>query len=347
MKSLRKYLTFLVLGVAAFTGCSLVDEDMRSCESDTRLDYELRLVTNMSTELQTQLGLQTDIALATALKTHLSDIFTDYAHDIDLSFYDVGEDPVRLHHETHIMNDNSSSYILYIPVRRYMHLGVANLEECDNVGLEDDNLSTKSHLHQQVADTLSPHKKGIFTARLPMDVKEGVDQHFDVRLYMANCASVIVLDTLGSNIKDINVYTAGFATDFDIADSTYRYQYTPIFRTEKLELSSEVPSPKLCFVSVTFPSKTETDTKVIIDTDDPFVTEEADHTLWQFRIYVTLKDGSVTETILSLKKALLPGQLRCLTASVYENGTVFPSDPTIGVSVTLDWDPGLEVDVEI
>ena len=239
---------------------------------------------------------------------------------------------------------------LYIPVRRYMHLGVANLEGCENVSLEDDNLCNRSHLHQQVADTLSSHRKGIFTARLPMDVKEGVDQHFDVRLYMVNCASALVLDTLGSHIKDIKVYTAGFATDFDIADSTYRYQYTPVFRTDKLDLS-DVTSSKLCFVSVTFPSKTATDTdadtKIVIDTDDPFVTDDADQTLWQFRVYATLRDNTVTETLLSLKKPVLPGQLRCLTASVYENGTVSPADPTVGVSVTLDWDPGLEVDVEI
>ena len=331
---------------AVLSGCSLVDENLSDCETDYHIDYQLRLVTNMTTELQTQLGLQTDIAVATALKAHLSDIFTDYAHDIDLSFYDVGENSVRLHHEQHIMDDNSSSYTLYIPIRRYMHLGVANLEGSGNVSLEDDNLCFKSRLHQQVADTLSSHQKGFFTSRLPMDVKEGADQHFDVHMYMANCASALVLDTLGSHIKDIKVYTSGFATDFDIADSTYIFQYTPIIRTDKLELL-DVSSSKLCFVSVTFPSRTETDTKVIIDTDDPFVTDDADHTLWQFRIYTTLRDNSVTETLLSLRNPLLPGQFRCLTANVYENGTVSPSDPSVGVSVTLDWDPGLEVVVEI
>lgn len=350
MQKAWKHIVLSFLAAAVLPGCSLVDENLSDCETDYRIDYQLRLVTNMTTELQTQLGLQTDIALATALKTYLSDIFTDYAHDVDLSFYDVGEEAVRLHHEQHIMNDNASSYTLYIPVRRYMHLGVANLEGCENVSLEDDNLCNRSHLHQQVADTLSSHRKGIFTARLPMDVKEGVDQHFDVRLYMVNCASALVLDTLGSHIKDIKVYTAGFATDFDIADSTYRYQYTPVFRTDKLDLS-DVTSSKLCFVSVTFPSKTATDTdadtKIVIDTDDPFVTDDADQTLWQFRVYATLRDNTVTETLLSLKKPVLPGQLRCLTASVYENGTVSPADPTVGVSVTLDWDPGLEVDVEI
>lgn len=339
-----KHIVLSFLAAAALTGCGLVDEDMSDCETDYRIDYQLRLVTNMTTELQTQLGLQTDLSLATALKTYLSDIFTDYAHDVDLSFYDVGENPLRLHHERHIMDDNSSSYILYIPVRKYMHLGVANLDGCPTVSLEQDERSNTARLHQQVADTLPPHRKGLFTARLPMDIKEGVDQHFDVHLYMANCASALVLDTLGSHIKDIKVYTAGFATDFDLADSTYHYLYTPIFRTDKVDIP-DASSSKLCFASVTFPSRTAADTKVIIETTDPFVTEDAAQTLWQYRVYTTLQDNSVTETLLSLRQSLQAGQLKVLTANVYENGTISPSDPTVGVSITMDWDPGLEVDV--
>lgn len=335
----------LLLAAAALAGCGLVDEDLSDCETDYRLDYQLRLVTNMTTELQTQLGLQTDISLATALRAHLSDIFTDYAHDVDLSFYDVSEEEVRLHHERHIMDDNSSSYTLYIPVRRYMHLGVANLEENEAVSLVEDDVCHTASLHQQVADTLSSHRRGLFTARLPMDVKEGVDQHFDVHLYMANCASALVLDTLGSHIRDIRVFAAGFATDFDLADSTYHYKYTPIFRTDKVE-GLEPGLSQLCFVAVTFPSRTVPDSKVVIETDDPFVTEDAGQTLWQFRVYATLQDNTVTETLLSLRKPLLPGQFRCLTARVFDNGTISPSDPSVGVSVTLDWDPGLEVDVE-
>ena len=112
MKSLCKYLILLVLGAAAFQGCSLVDEDMRDCEADTRLDYELRLVTNMTTELQTQLSLETDAKVAAALKTCWQEVFTDRAHDVDLSFYDVAEPWERLHHEQHVMDASQTSYSL-------------------------------------------------------------------------------------------------------------------------------------------------------------------------------------------------------------------------------------------
>ena len=78
----------------AVTSCSVIDEDLSNCVDvepveQAELDYELRLVTNMTTELTTQLTTQTDIRLADALKQHLDDIFTDYAHDVDLSFYDT------------------------------------------------------------------------------------------------------------------------------------------------------------------------------------------------------------------------------------------------------------------
>ena len=48
------------------------------------MDYQLKLVTNMTTELQTQLTTMTELSVANALEMHLKDIFTDFAHDVDL-----------------------------------------------------------------------------------------------------------------------------------------------------------------------------------------------------------------------------------------------------------------------
>lgn len=343
MRARLQYLFLLAL-TAGLSACSLIDEDLRHCGTDYNMNYELRLVTNMTTELQTQLSMAADVQVASALEDYLKNVFTDHAHDVNLSFYDVFGDSLRLHHESHIMDANQSSYSLYIPVRKYMHVAVANNSEVPQLQLVNDDKCHTALLQQVVKDTVETFKRAVFTARLPMDIKEGEDQQFDVKLYTTSCAHALVLDTLGSHIKDIKVYTAGFATDFDLADSTYHYLYTPIFRTDKVDLS-DASSSKLCFASVTFPSRTAADTKVIIETTDPFVTEDAAQTLWQYRVYTTLQDNSVTETLLSLRQSLQAGQLKVLTANVYENGTISPSDPTVGVSVTMDWDPGLEVDV--
>ena len=340
-----KHSFLLALGAVSLWGCTLIDEDMRDCETDYHLDYELRLVTNMTTELQTQLTLAADVKLSAALKAYLQEVFTDYAHDVDLGFYDVAADSARLHHEHHVMDDNQSSYTLDIPVRRYQHLAVANVENKGAVTLQGEQKCHGARLHQAIGDTIAPHKTGLFTARLPMDIKEGENQQFDVRLYMANCASAIVLDTLGSGIKDLNVVAAGFATDFDVADSVYRFAYSPVYRTRRISVP-DAPGTPDCFAAVTFPSHPEPSTKVVIDGNDPFVTSGTDYSLWQYRVYAMLADRTVTETVLGVRKALQPGQFKIVKVKVKPDGSAQPEDTSVGVSITLNWEAGMKIDYE-
>ena len=100
--------TALIVVLSA--SCSAIDEDLSNCDNDYQMDYELRLVTNMTTEIKTQLSTQLEVGLAHALKEHLSSIFSDYAHDVDLSFYDTEGAMPRLQHDQHIMDANQQSY---------------------------------------------------------------------------------------------------------------------------------------------------------------------------------------------------------------------------------------------
>lgn len=335
----------LMVLVASLSACSLVDADLSRCDTDYNIDYELRLVTNMTTELQARLSSDIEMSpTATALRDELKDIFSDHAHDVDLSFYDVKEDSARIHHEQHIMDATQSSYTLYIPVRRYMHVAVANINDNHEVFLEEDELCHKARLVQPRRDTVESHHTGIFTARLPMDIRQGVDQQFDVRLYMANCASALVLDTLGLRFKDIRVFASGFATGLNLADSTYRFDNTPVVRASQVEVDSE--GAPLCFTTVTFPSRDVEDTKVIIETEDPFMSETAENPLWRYRVYFTLDDGSVTETILGVNLPLRAGQFKVIRARALPDGSVVPMDSYVGASVTLKWNerPGWEIE---
>lgn len=334
MTKILKHIAFLC-GALFLAACSLIDEDMRSCESDTRLDYELRLVTNMTTELQTQLSLEEDAEVAAALEACWKEVFTDRAHDVDLSFYDVAAPGARLHHERHVMDASQTSYTLYIPVRRYMHLALANLEANTNLRLEEDDQCATSSLRQQLADTLDSHARGIFTARLPMDIHEGEDQEFDVRLYMANSASALVLDTLGSHVKDVRVFGTGFATEFDLADSVYHFPYTPVFRSRKVEVGA-TPGEPLCYTTVTFPSRSMPESKA-----------DASDALWQLRVYATMPDGKITESVVYVTSPLEAGKVKIIKGKIYGNGALVPQegDPTVGVSVVLDWKPGMEHEV--
>ena len=327
---------------AALAACSLVDEDLSDCETDYDISYELRLVTNMKAELQTQLSMASEVSVANAVRSYLSDIFTDYAKDLDLSFYDVYEDSTILHHESHIMDANQSSYTLYIPVRQYMHLALANVVQDGLLSLEEEERCHTARVVQRVQDTIPPHRSGLFTARLPMDIKEGMDQQFDVHLYMANCATAIVVDTLGSGIRDLKVFMSGFATGFELCDSMYRYDYTPIVRADRI--TPDEPGT-ICYGSVNFPSRTVEASKVVIDTDDSGIGEGADHSLWQVRVYSETRDGSITETILGVSYPLLPGNFMLIKARAYTNGSVKPGDPSIAVSVTTEWEPATEHEV--
>ena len=339
MRSGRKYVlpVGLFLWVAALSaGCSLVDEDMRDCETDYTLDYELQLVTNMTTELQTELSMAADVTVAQALRSHFAGVFTDRANDVDLSFYDVAGDSTRLHHEAHVMNASETSYTLYIPVRKYMHLALANLADNGQVTLRDDGTCHGAQLRQE-GDTLDSQKTGLFTARLPMEIQEGINQSFDVHLYMANSALALVLDTLGSKVRNVQMYAKGFATDFNLCDSTYRFRYTPVIRSEKVDLAEP---GSVCLATVTFPSRNPDDTKVVIDTDDPFTTTTAGASLYQVMVYVSLPDGTVTESIVGVTRPLCAGQLKVIKARARDDGRLECEDPTVGISCTLEWTPG-------
>ena len=234
----KTYFLFFLLLTAV--SCSVIDEDQSDCGEQAQVNYELRLVTNMTTELQTQLTTQTDIQLASSLKQHLDDIFTDYAHDVDLSFYDTVGDSTRLQHDEHFMDANQASYELNLPMRQYMHLATANILDNDLVTLENDENCHKSQLHQLESDTISSHTTGLFTARQPMEVLEGVNQNFNVHLYMANCAATLVIDPQGHSTEGLQVFTTGFATRFNICDSTYVFpSKLPIVRTNRVEIPDQ------------------------------------------------------------------------------------------------------------
>ena len=335
--------------VAVLVGCSMIDEDQSDCGEQAKVNYDLQLVTNMTTEIKTQLTTLTDLEIAETLRDYLSDVFTDFAHDVDLSFYDTQGDSVRLQHDEHIMDANQASYTLNLPMRQYMHLATANILDNQLVSLANDNFCHPSMLHQIERDTIDSHTTGIFTARQPMDVLEGVDQSFNVHLYMANCATMLLIDPRGHDIDGVKVYATGFATGFHICDSAYVFpEKSPIVNSTMLK-SKNNSSAERGYCCVTFPSRepSKPGTRNVIETEEPFLAEDSNETLWQFRVYVpvpsqdaTRADNTITENILQIKEPLRAGELKILKVFMGENGVIESTSSEVGVSVTLDWKPG-------
>ena len=379
MVEFRKIGLFILalLAVMALSACGQIDDDLSDClppeppepEKELELDYELKLVTNMTTELQTQLNTITDVEISDALKADLSSVFRDFAHDVDLSFYDTQLDSVRLHHESHIMDDNQSSYTLNLPMREYMHLASANIANNSTVSLLDDEHCHKAHFFQIESDTINSHETGLFTARAYMKVLGDVNQTFNVRLYMANAASSLVVDTTGVRYKSFRAYARGFAIDFQMSDSAYVFaENSPYVRARELPVSSELHQVGFCTVS--FPSRNpdgwwmreksdstpnsatvgKNSRKTAITRAEGEIIPEGESSgepLWEYVAFVTLEDGKVTKTTLTIKEPLLAGELKIINARMDTKGEVIPTDVSVGCSVTLDWTPGVNIETEL
>ena len=108
----------------------------------------------------------------------------------------------------------------------------------------------------------------------------------------------------------------------------------PVVRADKIDTGS---SGRMCFCTVNFPSPEPTATRVTVNTEDPFVSVDAQDARWQFQVFATLADGKVTKSTLSVWKPLRPGQLKIIHANVYSNGSLEPDEPEVAVSVELDW----------
>ena len=295
MKILMKHIAVvasLLLCAIAQTSCSMVDDNLDNCGSDYQLNYELRLVTNMTTELETQLTTQTEVAVANALRQHLKNIFSDYARDVDLSFYDTGVNDIRQYHESPTMNANQRSYTIYLPVQKYMHLAAANLKDNSVVSLNGD----------------------------------------------------LVIEPRNHQVKDIKVYTTGFATGFNIKDSTYVFGANTTLIKAETVTTPEVGDWSFC--SVNFPSQ-DPASRVVIETEDPFVANEEAEKIWEFQVLITNNDGSVTRTVLGIRRPLRAGQLMIIKGFIDDDGSVRPLDSKVGVSVTLNWNEGMSFEPEL
>lgn len=312
------------------SGCKyLVDEDLSDCGGYNEVDCELRLQTNMQAELSTVLDLEGDIYVSQALESWLGGIFSAYARDIDLSFYEPEAPYRRLEHMQEKMNGKEAVYTFYLPAKAYLHHAVANIRDNDQVFLEDTETLGGAILRQKaVNDTIHSFNTGIFTARKEIRMEDYEDQIIDVRLYFANAASALVLDEAKSRSTGrVEVYATGFADAFQIADSCFVFQKKTIVRTENLAVSGGSES---CYAAIHFPSR-----------------DSAEDNIWGWHVYVSLPDGTVTRSVVGVKEALPAGCLKIVKAKIYENGIVSVSDPTVSVSVRLDWHEGEEYDLEL
>lgn len=337
---MRSKYCLLMLAAAAvvLSSCSIIDEDNSDCGLDNKIVYSLKLRTNIQTVLETQLGTEEERPVAQALRSSLSGIFTDWAHDISLSFYDTDDKLYKT--EKHTMDASQAEYVVYLPERDYRNLVVANIADAKNIRPLDDTHPDDMKLqYDNLTDTLNSLTTGLFTARQVIEVC-GCTETYYVDLYMANSCTALVVDTAGVNVKGIKMFAKDFATYFAVSDSAYHFYSNPVVRSEEMDVPKEIH--RACHYVVSFPSRDEaiqlSSPQRATPTKAP--TKATPDAYYRVMAYITLPDGSITENIISIESPLLAGRLKIIKLKMKQDGSLTPESHDVGVSVTLDWKEG-------
>lgn len=330
-------------------GCSLIDDDLSVCGTDFELALQMELITNLDLELETVLSAETDIQTRTILHDYFSNIFTDHAHDIAIGFYSTENDElVYSIHDT--IDANQSTYTFYLPKDDYHVIALANLDGNGVVTLADSANSRMANLVTLSQDTLPSQQTGLFAVSRDVTVIDTADQKIDLTLHMASCAVALVIDTGDVHVLGMRAILCNTADGLYLRDSLYTFGKPKTVRMEKIEASPQ-SSPKreeenrapmayeeeqaqpYLFGCASFPSPDEPD---------------GYGTYYQAKVYVTLPDGTTTETVLSVRESLPAGHLKLLKLQLQSDGVVLPvGTGEVGATVTLDWKDGGTHTIEI
>ena len=340
-------LCIVLFCIATFQSCKLIDDDLSACGQEAQVTYQVKLITTLDVELNTVLSTDSDAIHHATFNKYFENIFVDYVHDVDLSFYKTTTQE-RAYHDNHIIDASEKSFTLFLKADSYKHLAACNIDDAKTVSLEEDSHPETMQLPQMKGDTLGPHTTGLFTARLDMDVLADSSQNFVVPLYMANSGVGVLIDTAGSWVKDIIIYVQDMATNFFVQDSLYIFDANPLIKAEQLPFvmpvqakhRSEISIParyadRLCYGTACYPSN---DTTLLSDKNIPYK--------WRIRIYALTWEDKITETILYIDEQLLAGHLEIIQAKLRRNGQADAITAGVGASVQLEWKAGGEIDIE-
>lgn len=325
MKTLHKNtwrLAMLMVLPLAVSSC--IDEDLSDCGTDYTINYQVRLHTNMQTEIDTELSAPDEQPVARRLEQEMATFFSDIARDLDIDFY---TNHALAHQESHQINAANASFTIYLKAADYRHLAWVNVDANPIVSLTGQATDSEVNIANMPNDTIDGHTHGLFTARMDMGIKSE-NYSYTVPLYMQNCATALVINRHDITTDDIKAYVVGLGNDFSVNDSTYHHDRTVAVRTERFDEGGYT-----CLHTAGFPSL------------DKAKTDDADG-IWSFHVYVTM-NGKITETKLYIKEPLKASQLKIIKLNLNGDGSVTTDAPEVGISVTLDWKPGGDYEIEI
>lgn len=337
-------LCLFVSAILLVASCSVIDEDLSECEKKLDTRYEVSLKTNLQVELQTVLRERSENQVADLLEDSLKSIFREFAHDVDLSFF---LDHKLSFFDHHIMDADQATYELNLPAENYRHLALANMMEESSVVAKGTDRDETLQLSQIGTKEIDSHRIGLFTARHDMDIKDNQSQSFNVTFYMVNCASILVIrNAKNLNYREIWVRSGDFASGFSVNDSVFTHESNPMVNDVHV---AQPPMGREVFYSVTFPSCDTAEeahemTRADIGDDDVQVGDTDPFRIWRKYVYVRLLNGTVTRTVVNVRKPLKAGQAMILFVDLEGDGSIKAMNPELSTSVTLDWKEGLVIE---
>ena len=90
---------------------SCIDEDLSRCGVNYSVDYVVHQQTDLQAEVAAVLSSPQEQEAAEAVETALGGVFTNLAHDLDLSFY---ANHAQAYHERNIIDASSASFTFYL-----------------------------------------------------------------------------------------------------------------------------------------------------------------------------------------------------------------------------------------
>lgn len=328
----------VLLTATATTAC--IDEDLSRCGTDFEVHYRFMLQTNPDSVLRAELTTPAQQQLATTLRAALASVFSDRAEDLTLHFHhpSTGE---RLYYEEHLVGSNEAGFTLYLPTQDYHHVALAN------VGAESvlrttgaDNLQTLAWEMEAEGDTVPSIGHSLFCGWQYLSVGGGQNSYF-MPLYMQDCAAAWVIDPRTAPVAGYEAYVAGTAATFHCADSTFTYDAALRVRAAQVEGGGLTALYAACLPSPDSPAEA-----VAAPTGRDDYAESAG-AYWTTYLYVRLASGEVTKNVLYVKSPLRAGELKVLKVALNDRGEVVADEREVGVSVTLDWKPGGDFEVEM
>ena len=329
----------LLIGVllCALSSCSLIDDDLSVCGVDCKIDYELRLVADLNMSIHAQLRSQKDSAVAKVLENWITPIFAAEQNEAELFFFSTDEADELREHSIEQVTERHQSFTFYLPRDNYLHLASVNVADNGAVTMTGGTHSASMCIETKDLDILPSQKTALYTARYPLELDESESQSFEVNLYAASSAVALVLDSSAFDMRKIEVLLEGTASCMTMKDSTFLFGRETHIRLD--ELTGQ------CFGAISLPSRDEMPAAIQARHKGKQADVEG---LWQLKAHVTLPDGKVTETILSIDEALLAGTIRIIQCEVQDDGSLLPVTTThVGATVTLDWKEGDEQTIDI